>query len=75
MLRENLLRHGRFYGAENSQNRPVDLIYSCSIGSRHASSMRFAKVLSDTNEAQRINNGVCKKEFQTEKTSNLTPKT
>jgi hypothetical protein len=46
MLRESLLRHGRFYGAENSQNRPVDLIYSCSIGSRHASSMRFAKVLS-----------------------------
>jgi hypothetical protein len=75
MLRESLLRHGRFYGAENSQNRPVDLIYSCSIGLRYASSIRFAKVLSYTNQAQRINNGVCKKEFQTEKTSNLTPKT
>jgi len=37
--------------------------------------IRFAKALSDTNEPQRMNYGVGKKEFQTEKTSNLIPKT
>jgi hypothetical protein len=41
----------------------------------YAFSIRFAKVLSDTNQAQRMSNGVCKKEFQTEKTSKLIPKT
>jgi hypothetical protein len=53
----------------------VDLIQSCIVGMGYAFSIRFAKVLSDTNQAQRMSNGVCKKEFQTEKTSKLIPKT
>lgn len=59
--------------SELHPSRPVDLIYPCIVGSRHASRIRFAKMLSDTNQAQRVNNGVCKK--NSEKTSNFILKT
>jgi len=50
--------------SELHPSRPVDLIYPCIVGSRHAFRIRFAKMLSDTNQSQRVNNGVCKKEFR-----------
>jgi len=50
--------------SELHPSRPVDLIYPCIVGSCHTARIRFAKMLSDTNQAQRVNNGVCKKEFR-----------
>jgi len=50
--------------SELHPSRPVDLIYPCIVGSRHAFRIRFAKMLSDTNQSQRVNNGVRKKEFR-----------
>jgi hypothetical protein len=37
---------------------PVDLIYSCIAGLRFVTNIRYAKVLSDTDQYQLMNNGI-----------------